>query len=61
METVKNPEDIFKIRYNDPNTELLIEKYFGNFLALLSCEQEANKDEIILIIFFILKVLNNIS
>ena len=39
--------------------ELLIEKYFGNFLAFLSYEQETNKDEIILIIFFILKVLNN--
>ena len=34
---VKNPEDIFKIRYNDPNTELLIEKYIDGQELTVMC------------------------
>lgn len=34
---VKNPEDIFKIRYDDPNTELLVEKYIEGQELTVSC------------------------
>ena len=36
---VKNPEDIFKIRYNDPETELLIEKYIPGQELTVMCYQ----------------------
>jgi len=36
---VKNPEDIFKIRYNDPKTELLIEKYISGQELTVMCYQ----------------------
>lgn len=34
---VKKPEDIFKIRYNDPNTELLIEQYIAGRELTVMC------------------------
>ncbi len=34
---VQNPEDIFKIRYNDPETELLIEKYIPGQELTVMC------------------------
>ncbi len=34
---VENPEDIFKIRYNDPKTELLIEKYIPGRELTVMC------------------------
>lgn len=40
---VQNPEDIFKIRYSDPETELLIEKYIpGRELTVMCYEGKAN-------------------
>lgn len=40
---VKNPEDIFKIRYDDPNTELLVEKYIeGQELTVMCYKGCAN-------------------
>ena len=36
---ITNPEDIFKIRYNDPNTELLIEKYIPGHELTVMCYQ----------------------
>ena len=36
---VNNPEDIFKIRYNDPETELLIEKYIPGHELTVMCYQ----------------------
>ena len=39
--------------------ELLTEKYFGYFFTLLLNEQEANKNDIILMISYLLKILNN--
>lgn len=34
---VKNPEDIFKIRYDDPNTELLVEKFIDGQELTVMC------------------------
>ena len=40
---VKNPEDIFKIRYSDPETELLIEKYIpGHELTVMCYHDKAH-------------------
>lgn len=36
---VEKPEDIFKIRYNDPTTELLIEKYISGQELTVMCYQ----------------------
>lgn len=34
---VEKPEDIFKIRYNDPNTELIVEKYIPGKELTVMC------------------------
>ena len=40
---VENPEDIFKIRYNDPETELLVEKYIpGRELTVMCYKGKAH-------------------
>ena len=40
---IKNPEDIFKIRYQDPNTELLVEKYIeGQELTVMCYKGKAS-------------------
>jgi D-alanine-D-alanine ligase len=36
---VQNPEDIFKIRYNDPETELIVEKYIPGQELTVMCYQ----------------------
>lgn len=36
---ITNPEDIFKIRYNDPETELLVEKYIPGRELTVMCYQ----------------------
>ena len=55
----KNIEDKYLKIKNIFFLRLLIEKYFGYFLTLLSNEREVNKNDIILMFCYILKVLNN--